>query len=188
MALANPRHEIFAQAIARGSTQADAARTAGYSQKRAYSTGSNLSRDPQVIARITQLTARIAQATAKVIQEAEDKTTEVFEAVAVTRAWVIRILQRNIEEARLAQQYGVVKQSVELAAKVAGVYVERTDHRIEFPTDLSQCTEEQLQALYNLELQLLYGSDEAAKRQAKRKLELEAGLVVDTTAEAKEDW
>lgn len=188
MALANPRHEIFCQAVARGASKTEAAKKAGYAQTRAASTGCRLATKKYIQERIVALTAMGSQEIAKIAMEASKNGIELPESITVTRTWVIRVLQRNIEEARLAQQYGVVKQSVELAAKVAGVYVERTDHRIEFPTDLAQCTEEQLQALYNLELQLLYGSDEAAKLQAKRKLELEAGLVVDTTAEAKEDW
>jgi hypothetical protein len=146
-----------------------------------------LAKSPKIFERIAQLTARASQETARIIAKSEKQVAkaedQLLTGVAVTRAWVLLALQRNIEEARADKQYGVVKSSVELAAKVAGVYVERTDHKIDFPTDLAQCTDEQLVALENLVLTLNYGPDDAKKREVRRRLELEAGMIVDTTVE-----
>lgn len=59
--LLNKRHEYFARSVAGGSTLVDAARAAGYPEKRAYSTASELRKRPDVGARIHEIEAKTVQ-------------------------------------------------------------------------------------------------------------------------------
>jgi phage terminase small subunit len=60
--LANPKHEQFAQLIASGRGQADAAREVGYSGKHVDSVASRLVKKSQVAARIAELSGEITEA------------------------------------------------------------------------------------------------------------------------------
>lgn len=153
---------------------------AGASEKRARVTAHGYESDPWVRSRITELVAVVADAQGAVIAS-RTNNTELLKAVSVSKNYVLNILIRNIEEARADKQYATVKSSVELLAKVAGIYIEGIKHTYDFPTDLGQCTEEQLKVLEELLLTLAYGQDEARKRMERKRLEAAAGLVIEAT-------
>lgn len=187
MELSTERHERYARARARGSKKAEAAVEAGYSASRSHSQGYHLDKRPEIQARIAEIVGELAEKQAlalpSMVQDAR-----LLKAVTVQKNYVLNVLIRNIEEARAAGQYAVVKGSVELLAKVSGVYIEGIKHTYDFPTDLSQCTEEQLKALSDLLLTLRFGQDEGRKREAQKRLELEAGLVIDAVPEVTPEW
>src|SRR5712692_1684792 len=189
-ALSNRHHEMFAQAIAKGASKSEAARSAGYSPTRAASQGCVLAKSPKIIARIAQLTARVSQAAAIIMAKGEKQAAKVEDqfvtGVAVTRAWVLQVLVRNIEEARADKQYAVVKSTVELAAKVAGVYVEKAETSVVWNGDPAILTEEQLNNLLNHFLKVA-GYDtpekiEAARRKAALGQTVDVATVKEPTA------
>ena len=56
LVLSNPKHEQFAQLVAKGVSKAEAAKMVGYSVARASAQGCTLAKHPKVFARIAQLT------------------------------------------------------------------------------------------------------------------------------------
>src|SRR4051812_38203578 len=58
--LDNPKHERFAQELAKGTPKQDAARTAGFSGKYVHSVASRLVKKSQIVARIEELHERVA--------------------------------------------------------------------------------------------------------------------------------
>lgn len=71
--LANPKHEIFAQRVAKGGTQTDAAIAAGYSAKSAIKQGSRLQTNADIVSRIAELMNKAADraelSAARVLEE-----------------------------------------------------------------------------------------------------------------------
>lgn len=59
--LSNPRHELFAEGLVSGKSATQAYIDAGYSEKGAEVSASQLLRNPKVAARIDELKARIAK-------------------------------------------------------------------------------------------------------------------------------
>jgi hypothetical protein len=67
--LKSEKRELFSHSIANGLNKTQAALNAGFSAKSAQCTGSTLSRDPMIIARVAELKAMVANATAKAVEE-----------------------------------------------------------------------------------------------------------------------
>jgi phage terminase small subunit len=85
--LPNPRHELFAQAIAKGASQRDAYKAAGYavkSDKGADASASRLLTQANLQARIAELQTRAAEKT------------------MLSKSWVIQRLMENVERAMQA--------------------------------------------------------------------------------------
>lgn len=81
----NPKHEHFAQLIARGETPAEAYARSGYSQRGASQSGNRLRRNPNVAARIEELTTSGGERHA--------------EQITIDSAWVTARLIQNAERA-----------------------------------------------------------------------------------------
>lgn len=122
-ALANHRHERFAQEIAKGTPQSAAYALAGF--KRHASSAARLRTDANVHARIAELQGAAA-----------DKAV-------LTRSWVLERLMRNVERSMQAEavkgqegeatgeyQYdgSVANRGLELLGKELGMFVERTEN------------------------------------------------------------
>ncbi|UQS95217.1 terminase small subunit [Pseudanabaena phage Pam5] len=107
-ALANPRHERFAQELAKGKSASEAYVAAGYEESR--SAASRLSTNVNVQARVTELQERAAT------------------NVSISREWV---LEQLVENARLAKEAGDISpsnQALNLIGKELGMFVERTEN------------------------------------------------------------
>jgi hypothetical protein len=102
MTLANPRHELFARALARGQAAAEAYATAGYSRNSRWA--SELSRSEEVRARVAQLQeqrGRRAEAAVDRVTErllalaAKAEAKDDVRALAVARACLVEAVRLN---------------------------------------------------------------------------------------------
>lgn len=139
--LGNQRHELFAQAVAKGASATAAYREAGYeaSGHAAESNASRLLRKAEVAGRVAELQGRAA------------------EKAVLTRQWV---LERLVENANRAMQATAVKdadggstgeyryegsvanRALELLGKELGMFVDRRE--IGQPGDFARMTNEEL--------------------------------------------
>jgi phage terminase small subunit len=94
-ALSNDRHEVFAQARARGMTQAAAYEHAGFRESRGA--GSRLANDPVIAARITELAAEL-----KEIGDCRLEAT-IIALLALARRSDLQETAAGAREARLAR-------------------------------------------------------------------------------------
>lgn len=106
-ALANPKHERFAQELAKGKSQADAYAEAGY--KPSEPNASRLTRNDKVAARVAELQERGAI------------------RAEVTVATIIAELEEAREVAKQGLQPGPMVAASMGKAKVAGLLIERTE-------------------------------------------------------------
>jgi phage terminase small subunit len=118
--LQNPRHEQFAQAIAKGVNQTTAAKLAGYSERTACEQGSRLVRNAQIAARIQELRER--------------GTEQAINEVAVSKEWVIRKLVGIVEKTTGEAHYAptAANKSLELLGKEIGMFKEDMIPRVAF--------------------------------------------------------
>jgi phage terminase small subunit len=124
--LSNPRHERFAQELARGRSSTEAYKEAGYDCEgsSAWSAASRLSRNVQVSARVREL------------------QTAGAERAVLTEEWVISRLMANAERAMQAEAVtdhqgeatgefkydgAVANRALELLGKRLGIFVDRSD-------------------------------------------------------------
>lgn len=129
-ALANRKHELFAQGLAAGLSQAKAYGEAGY--KAHTGNASKLAQDKSVVARISQLIAEREHVHSQ-------STARAIEKVSLTKAWVLSKLIDNVQRASQAvpvldaegketgeyrYQGTVVNRSLELLGKHLGMFVE----------------------------------------------------------------
>ncbi len=110
MILPNPRHEVFAQTVAKGASQAEAARVAGYSEKSAKVAGSKLVSNPAVKVRIEELRNRGAA-----VAVAD---------VAISKEWVLQKLVTIAEQCTGKERYapGAANKALELIGKEIGMF------------------------------------------------------------------
>ena len=128
--LKNPKHEHFAQLVANGVTATEAAVTAGFSQRRATVTGSELLARNEVSVRVAEL-QRLA-------------TERVTEKTGIDKAWVMKELVEVVQMGKAAspiigkdgEATGEVKQNLaaankalELIGKEFGMFVDRSEVR-----------------------------------------------------------
>lgn len=128
-ALQNPRHERFAQNLAKGMHQGKAYKDAGYSA--AYRSSSSL------LARKQHIRARVDE----ILKARGEAATQTFVAVErkfeLTRQWVVEKLVKNAEialgerpiqhrgEAEYRYDGAVAARSLELLGREVGLFVER---------------------------------------------------------------
>lgn len=105
-ALANPRHERFAQETAKGLSASDACRTVGIDPRNS----TRLTKNDEIAARVEELKERSAA------------------NVMLSREWV---LEQLVENARIAKEAGDISpsnQALNLIGKELGMFVERTEN------------------------------------------------------------
>lgn len=107
-ALANPRHERFAQELAKGKSATEAYAEAGYEESR--SAASRLSSNVNVQARVAELQERAAA------------------NVVISREWVLEQLVDNAKLAKAAGDIAPSNQALNLIGKELGMFVERTEN------------------------------------------------------------
>lgn len=142
-----PKQEHFAQLIAKGVNGTEAARTAGYSEKRAAVTASEMLRDGKVAVRVAELKAKVT----------ERVTERVAEQIGVDKLWVVAQLVENVQMAKQAipvmtsegietgeyeQNLTAANKALELIGKELGMFVERKEIR----TGQLEIPDEQLDA------------------------------------------
>ena len=128
--LKNAKHEHFAQCMAKGVTATEAAVTAGFAEKRATVTGSELLARPEIKVRITEL-QRLA-------------TERVTEKTGIDKAWVLKELVEVVKMGKQAepvldnegnpvgeykQNLGAVNKALELVGKELGMFIDRSEVR-----------------------------------------------------------
>lgn len=128
--LKNARHEHFAQLAANGVTNTEAAKTAGFSEKRAMVTGSELATRPEVIGRIAELRVMV--------------TERITEKTGIDKAWVMNELVEVVKMAKAAepvrdnegnptgeykQNLGAANKALELIGKEFAMFVDRKEVR-----------------------------------------------------------
>lgn len=107
-----PRKVAFATALAAGASQADAARSAGYSGKNARGQGYKLMSDPRVKALVEQLQAELRARTQYTAEKAMDEAEEA------------------LNKARTTDNATAMVSAVQLRAKISGLLVDRVDARV----------------------------------------------------------
>jgi phage terminase small subunit len=128
--LKNPKWEHFAQLMAKGVTATESAVTAGFAEKRATVTGSELAAKPEVRGRIAEL-QRLA-------------TERVTEKTGIDRAWVMNELVEIVKlgktgepiinsdgeptgEYKAAQNLAASNKALELIGKEFSMFVDRSE-------------------------------------------------------------
>lgn len=148
-ALANARHEKFAQELSKGKTADEAYVIAGYKQNRGNA--STLKQDQSILARVSELLteheAIHAQATADAIK-----------STGLTKEWIIETLKENVARAMQAKpvrtdddgeaigeyqyQGSVANKALELLGKELGMFVDRKE--VGKPGDFESMNADQL--------------------------------------------
>lgn len=107
-----PRKVRFAELVASGRSQADAAREAGYSLKAPRGAGYKLMQDPRVAALVRQLQAELRQRS------------------EITADQMIREFDEAADFAKKTENATALVRAREMKAKLAGLMVERVDARV----------------------------------------------------------
>lgn len=170
-ALDNAQHELFAQQIAKGSSQRDAYKAAGYKVKSDAAADANASRllsTDKVSARVRELQEFISERT--------------VEKSAVSKAWVIAKLVENVERAMQGEAVldaqgtptgewkyngNVANRALELIGKEQGMFVDRKE--VGSPGDFDQMSEDELSAAIAEQTRELAEMDPAFAAQLKVK-------------------
>lgn len=109
--LDNPKHELFAQSIAKGMSQREAYRAAGYASKSDAAADANAARlisGDRVAARVVELQERAATHTVTTVES-------LLEA-----GWSI------LNAAKTGEDFGAASQTLERLAKIAGHWTDRS--------------------------------------------------------------
>jgi hypothetical protein len=117
--LSNPRHEIFAQELAKGKSQVEAYETAGFKngQKNAHRLGS----DEGILRRVREIQSETAEMDRKALEKAT-------EALAIDKQWVMARLIDNATQAASLEDFGPSNKALELLGKELGMFIERTEN------------------------------------------------------------
>jgi phage terminase small subunit len=107
-ALSNPRHERFAQELAKGKSATEAYSEAGYQESRA--SASRLLTNANVQARVAELQERAAA------------------NVVISREWVLEQLIDNAAQAKQQGDIGPSNQALQLIGKEIGMFVDRSEN------------------------------------------------------------
>ena len=132
--LKNPRHERFAQELAKGKSAIAAHKLAGYRPDRG--TASKLQHDANISQRVREL----LDEGGRMARVATERATEVL---AIDREWVLAKLKENVERAmqavpvmRAGKETGefvydgsVANRALELLGKEIGMFIERSEVR-----------------------------------------------------------
>lgn len=138
--LSNPKHELFAQALAKGKTQAEAYELAGYTPSEPNA--SRLTSNDKVQSRIAELQERGAKRAEVTIENLIDEAAEI---------------QRS---ALLAGQHSAAVSALTAKAKLAGKWIERRE--VGEPGDFDGMTADELREHLRTEAKALGAGDVAA--------------------------
>ncbi len=105
-ALANARHERFAQELAKGVSASDACRAVGIDPRNS----TRLMKNDEISRRLEELQERAVS------------------NVLLSREWVLEQLIDNASKAKLAGDFGPSNQALNLLGKELGMFVERTEN------------------------------------------------------------
>jgi len=116
--LDNPRHERFAQELARGKSASQAYELAGFKPDRGNA--SKLHQEHSILQRVGELIDK---------REKVDlaATERVVEKLAITKEWVIEQLVENAQLAKASEDYGPANKAIELLGKELGMFIERKE-------------------------------------------------------------
>jgi len=117
--LPNPRHERFAQELAKGKSQIEAHELAGYKPHRGNA--SLLAQDKSIVARVSELQAERAAMDIKATEKAA-------EALSIDKQWVMSRLISNATQAASLEDFGPSNKALELLGKELGMFVDRTEN------------------------------------------------------------
>lgn len=131
--LENPKHELFAQELAKGKTAEEAHGLAGYKASR--SGASQLKQNLNISNRVAELLAERESIHAQA-------TADAIESAGLTKEWVIQMLTQNVAKAMQAKavtnsdgdaigeyqyQGNVANRALELLGKELGMFIERKE-------------------------------------------------------------
>lgn len=165
--LSNPKHELFAQELAKGKSAEAAYVAAGFKPNRGNATV--LKQKESISNRVSELLDRRDKIDAMGVQKAA-------EAVAVDKAWVMARLKENAERALQARQAtdaegnpagdfkyegAVANRALELLGKEIGMFVDRKEIRTG-RIDLARLTDEELSSYLSEAVPMLPRPDETA--------------------------
>ncbi len=164
-ALKKPKYEHFAQALAQGLNQTQAAIEAGFAETDAPSRGCKLARRPEIQARVKELGPRIAK-------QAEITTN-------ISKAWVIEKLCKTMESAQADKQWSTVAKIIIDIAKVSGVYVDKqeVDWLMSWDGNYKTVSDERLEKIKQLGMQIATQGDPVKIEALKRKALLRSQVV-----------
>lgn len=107
-ALANPKHERFAQLLAKGQTATEAYIEAGYTPN--DGNAARLKGNERIRDRVHELQSRVA------------------DDIVITAQWVIEQLVDNAQKAKMQGDFGPSNQALQLLGKELGMFVDRTEN------------------------------------------------------------
>jgi phage terminase small subunit len=105
-ALANARHEKFAQELVKGATTSDACRAVGIDPRN----GTRLMKNDEILRRVGELQERAAA------------------NVVISREWVLEQLIDNAAQAKQQGDIGPSNQALQLIGKEIGMFVDRSEN------------------------------------------------------------
>lgn len=120
-ALANKKHELFAQGIAAGKQNYEAYQDAGYSAK-----------DSRVATAAASRLLAAVNIQARVMEIRNAVANKAIEASGITKAWVLSELADNVRRAKEKDENGkwegsVANRALELLGKEKGMFVDRKE-------------------------------------------------------------
>ena len=117
--LSNPRHERFAQELAKGKTQAEAYVLAGYADNR--HSANALKQKPHISQRVSELLTQRDEIARKATEKAADR-------LSIDREWVMAELIEIAQAAKSREDYAPANKALELLGKELGMFIERTEN------------------------------------------------------------
>ena len=159
--LKNKKHELFAELKAKGKTSVQAALECGY----AGITGDTLNSRPDVKRRIAEL--------------GETAVAAAMNLVAISKANVIEGLWLMAQDREISDSARV--RAFELCGIEMRMFQRESNVKVSFPKDLSQATDEELEAFQ----EMILGPDEAMRKRLLRRLE-RGGMVIEGKVEGPE--
>lgn len=118
MPLPNPRHELFAQSIAKGENASQAYVSAGFRPSRANAC--RLQQDERIQQRVADLLADRAKKDVRAAEKA-------VESLALSRKWVLSRLVINAEGALARHDGATANRALELIGKEQGMFIDRKE-------------------------------------------------------------
>ena len=127
--LPNRKHEIVAQELAKGATQSEAYGAAGYSPQR--SNAARLIANDSIVSRVAELQGNVAERT------------------EVTIEGLIREADELQRLAKNAGQYSAANAALTSKAKLAGLWIERSDNVNHYKRDATDWSRDELVTIIN---------------------------------------
>lgn len=115
--LTNPKHELFAQELAKGKTATEAYETAGFKPSRPNA--SRLQHQENIRQRVVEIQSERAE----VEREATDRAAE---ALSIDKQWVMARLIDNATKAAEEANYAPSNKALELLGKELGMFIDRS--------------------------------------------------------------